>query len=256
MLPGARQALRRIGDDCDVVTYLGEYTRRRLARRSGRTPTCAGSTPGWTSTRFDPSGRGADDPRAVRPRRAAGDRVRLAAGAAQGTGRAHRSAAGDPRPRCRARRCCSSGRARTSDALRHWPQRRASAGTSCFTGAVAEPTNCRRTTRPATSSRCRAAPGGAALDVEGLGIVYLEASAVGLPVVAGDSGGAPDAVREGETGYVVDGRDLAAIVDRLVTLLRDAGAAVPAGRGRPRLGRAATGSGTRWPPGCAAMLDE
>ena len=34
------------------------------------------------------------------------------------------------------------------------------------------------------------------LDVEGLGIVYLEASATGLPVVAGDSGGAPDAVRE------------------------------------------------------------
>jgi phosphatidylinositol alpha-1,6-mannosyltransferase len=41
------------------------------------------------------------------------------------------------------------------------------------------------------------------LDVEGLGIVFLEASATGLPVVAGDSGGAPDAVLEGETGYVV-----------------------------------------------------
>ena len=38
------------------------------------------------------------------------------------------------------------------------------------------------------------------LDVEGLGIVYLEASASGLPVVAGDSGGAPDAVLAGETG--------------------------------------------------------
>jgi phosphatidylinositol alpha-1,6-mannosyltransferase len=59
------------------------------------------------------------------------------------------------------------------------------------------------------------------LDVEGLGIVYLEASATGLPVVAGDSGGAPDAVLEGETGYVVDGRDVAAIADRLTTLLLD-----------------------------------
>ncbi len=39
--------------------------------------------------------------------------------------------------------------------------------------------------------------------MEGLGIVYLEASATGLPVVAGDSGGAPDAVLDGETGYVV-----------------------------------------------------
>ncbi|GFJ85724.1 hypothetical protein Phou_099040 [Phytohabitans houttuyneae] len=59
------------------------------------------------------------------------------------------------------------------------------------------------------------------LDVEGLGIVYLEASATGLPVVAGDSGGAPDAVREGETGYVVGGRDLDAIADRVASLLSD-----------------------------------
>ena len=59
------------------------------------------------------------------------------------------------------------------------------------------------------------------LDVEGLGIVYLEASATGLPVLAGDSGGAPDAVLEGETGYVVDGRDVDAVAGRLVTLLRD-----------------------------------
>jgi phosphatidylinositol alpha-1,6-mannosyltransferase len=39
--------------------------------------------------------------------------------------------------------------------------------------------------------------------------------------VAGDSGGAPDAVRDGETGYVVHGRDVAAVADRLVTLLQD-----------------------------------
>lgn len=59
------------------------------------------------------------------------------------------------------------------------------------------------------------------LDVEGLGIVYLEASATGLPVVAGDSGGAPDAVREGETGFVVRGRDAAQLADRVATLLAD-----------------------------------
>jgi phosphatidylinositol alpha-1,6-mannosyltransferase len=61
----------------------------------------------------------------------------------------------------------------------------------------------------------------AGLDVEGLGIVYLEASATGLPVVAGDSGGAPDAVLDGETGYVVGGRDVAALADRLAGLLSD-----------------------------------
>ena len=62
----------------------------------------------------------------------------------------------------------------------------------------------------------------AGLDVEGLGIVYLEASATGLPVVGGDSGGAPDAVREGETGYVVGGRDVEALAGRLTELLTDA----------------------------------
>lgn len=58
-------------------------------------------------------------------------------------------------------------------------------------------------------------------DVEGLGIVYLEAGAVGLPVVAGDSGGAPDAVLDGETGFVVNGRDLQEVADRVATLLED-----------------------------------
>jgi phosphatidylinositol alpha-1,6-mannosyltransferase len=54
-------------------------------------------------------------------------------------------------------------------------------------------------------------------------MVYLEASATGLPVLAGDSGGAPDAVRDGQTGFVVNGRDLTAIADRLVRLLADPG---------------------------------
>jgi phosphatidylinositol alpha-1,6-mannosyltransferase len=58
-------------------------------------------------------------------------------------------------------------------------------------------------------------------DVEGLGIVYLEASATGLPVVSGDSGGAPDAVREGETGFIVGGRDQDALVARVSRLLTD-----------------------------------
>ena len=59
------------------------------------------------------------------------------------------------------------------------------------------------------------------LEVEGLGIVYLEASACGIPVLAGASGGAPDAVLEGETGRVVDGRYIAAISHALITLLKD-----------------------------------
>lgn len=58
-------------------------------------------------------------------------------------------------------------------------------------------------------------------DVEGLGIVYLEASATGLPVVSGDSGGAPDAVVPGETGIVVPGGSPVAVARPLIELLSD-----------------------------------
>ena len=68
-------------------------------------------------------------------------------------------------------------------------------------------------------SRCRTR--GAGLDVEGLGIVFLEASASGVPVVAGRSGGAPETVRDGETGWVVDGTDVDAIATAVSDLLAD-----------------------------------
>ncbi|MGH8905104.1 MAG: glycosyltransferase family 4 protein [Egibacteraceae bacterium] len=66
---------------------------------------------------------------------------------------------------------------------------------------------------------CRTRLGG--LDVEGLGIVYLEAQACGVPVVAGSSGGAPEALIDGETGHVVDGGDPRAVTGAIVALLRD-----------------------------------
>jgi len=57
------------------------------------------------------------------------------------------------------------------------------------------------------------------LEVEGLGIVYLEASACGLPVIAGSSGGAPDAVLNGVTGFVVDGQNNKEIAAAAIKLL-------------------------------------
>lgn len=57
------------------------------------------------------------------------------------------------------------------------------------------------------------------LEVEGLGIVYLEASGCGLPVLAGDSGGSPDAVDQGVTGLVVKGTDVDQVADGAIKLL-------------------------------------
>lgn len=61
----------------------------------------------------------------------------------------------------------------------------------------------------------------AGFEVEGLGIVYLEASSCALPVVVGRSGGAPDALIDGETGILVDGNDSASVAKACMTMLRD-----------------------------------
>lgn len=58
--------------------------------------------------------------------------------------------------------------------------------------------------------------------VEGFGIVCLEAAAVGKPVVAGRSGGLPEAVRDGVTGILVDPNDVGAVADAITSLLGDA----------------------------------
>ena len=59
------------------------------------------------------------------------------------------------------------------------------------------------------------------LEVEGLGIVYLEASACAIPVVAGLSGGAPDAVQEGITGLCVDGTNINHIAEAVIHICSD-----------------------------------
>ena len=95
----------------------------------------------------------------------------------------------------------------------------------------------------------------AGMDVEGLGIVYLEAQACGVPVVAGDSGGAPEAVRDGVTGTVVDGRDAAAIVAAVDRWLADPDGRAHAGAA----GRAWTEQRWSWDAIAArfaALLDE
>jgi phosphatidylinositol alpha-1,6-mannosyltransferase len=66
---------------------------------------------------------------------------------------------------------------------------------------------------------CRDRWGG--LEAEGYGIVFVEAAACGVPSVAGRSGGVKDAVLDGETGFVVEPRDVGAVRTALDRLLRD-----------------------------------
>ena len=57
---------------------------------------------------------------------------------------------------------------------------------------------------------------------ETLGNVVLEALASGLPAVVVDEGGPQDLIADGETGFIAPAKDIEAIVDRLLPLLRDA----------------------------------
>jgi phosphatidylinositol alpha-1,6-mannosyltransferase len=86
---------------------------------------------------------------------------------------------------------------------------------------------------------CRSRLGG--LEVEGWGIVFVEAAACGRPVVVGDSGGAREALVPGETGLLVDGRRVHEVAEAVATLLADPETAERMGRaGRARVERAFT----------------
>ncbi len=218
-LPGGRQALRRIGSHCDVVTYLGEYFRRRLAGPLGPSAQLVQLPPGVDVDTFRPDVDGS----AVRARYGLTGRPvivcvsRLVPRKGQDTLIRSLPAVRESVPDA-ALLLVGAGRFRE--------ELEALAGSlgvqDCvvFAGGVPhEELPAHFAAGDVFAMPCRTRRGG--LDVEGLGIVFLEASATGLPVVVGDSGGAPDAVRDGETGYLVDGRDVSAVADRLVVLLRD-----------------------------------
>jgi phosphatidyl-myo-inositol dimannoside synthase len=218
-LPGARAMLHRIGDGVDVVTYLAEYFRRRLAPALGRRTELVRLAPGVDLDGYHPSVDGC----AVRDRYRLADRPVVVCVSRlvprKGQDMLIR-ALPEVRRRVPDAALLIVGGGPDADRLRRLA---ASAGVDdrvVFTGEVpwAE-VPAHFAAGDVFAMPCRTRKAG--LDVEGLGMVYLEASATGLPVVAGDSGGAPDAVREGETGFVVPGRDVAAIADRVATLLAD-----------------------------------
>jgi phosphatidylinositol alpha-1,6-mannosyltransferase len=188
-VPGARSLMRRIASGLDVVTYISEYTRQRLAPALDGHTRLARLSPGVDVDVFTPDTDGA----AVRARLllvGGGPlepalRKAIAAGGLEGS-------------------VVLTGPAPPADLPAHY-----AAG-----DLFAMPCRTRRL----------------GLDVEGLGMVFLEAAACGRPVVAGTSGGAPEAVLDGRTGSVVDPRSPAAVADAISALLDDPDKARAMGR--------------------------
>jgi phosphatidylinositol alpha-1,6-mannosyltransferase len=248
MLPGARQALRHIGRTTDVVTTVSRYTRGRVAAAFGPTAALEPLPPGIDADRFrpDPGARAA-----VRRRYALGD-APVVTCVSRLVARKGQDVLIRALPGIRARvpgtRLLLVGGGPDAGRLRALAAAHGVADAVVFTGAVDEADlAAHHAAGDVFALPCRTR--GLGLDVEGLGIALLEAAASGLPVVAGRSGGAPEAVREGHTGHVVDGRDVPALADVLVGLLGDPARAAAMGAA----GRAWTRAEWGWPARAARL---
>lgn len=215
-LPGSRRLLCRIGDQVDVLTTISDYVTARIA--GALSPAARAKLvrlpPPVDLDVFRPAGH----ERRPGPRRvvAVGRMVRrkgfdtlldawaLLPPAVIAQTPAELVLVGDGPERRRLER-----RARGADL-----------GTVRFTGALDRErvlAELRRADVFALPVRTRL--GG--LDPEGLGLAALEAAACELPVVVGRSGGAPETVQHGRTGYVVDPDDPYELAARLAELLTD-----------------------------------
>lgn len=235
-VPAARRVLRRIGDGCDALTYLGEYTHRVIA--GALDPAAADRMvrmpPGVDTSVFRPAASGDTADTGV------GERQRLRLRAEWGID------ADAPVLICVGRLTPRKGQ---DTLIAAWPEvvavlpaarlvitgpgddrslrssaeRLGVANRIVFTGGIP---HAHTPGLPAFfaaadvfASPCRDRHAG--LEVEGLGIVFLEASACGLPVIVGRSGGAVDTVLDGTTGVVVDPNDVRAVAASAVELLSD-----------------------------------
>ncbi|MEU8425472.1 glycosyltransferase family 4 protein [Micromonospora sp. NPDC048835] len=218
-LPAARPALRRIGRGVDVTTYLGEYTRSRLARVLDGVTELRRLAPGVDVDTYHPTVDGEQ----VRARLGLTDRPVVVC-VSRLVPRKGQDMLIRALPEIRRRVPDAAllivGGGPYRGTLEKLARQAGVERDVVFTGSVpSAELPAHYAAGDVYAMPCRTRNRG--LDVEGLGIVYLEASATGLPVVAGDSGGAPDAVREGETGYVVRGRDVAQLAERVSRLLAD-----------------------------------
>jgi phosphatidylinositol alpha-1,6-mannosyltransferase len=220
-LPGTRQALRRIGDGADTVTTVSSWCAEQIApalskQAAGRMRRL---TPGVDTSRFFPD--------------CGGEQVRKGLGLE-----------GVPVVACVSRLIPRKGQ---DTLIRAWPRVLADVPDAVLLlvgggpsrdrlGALAAELGVAHAVRfvgpvpwaeippymdaaDVFAMPCRTRRFG--LEPEALGIVSLEAAATGKPVVIGESGGAGDTLRQGETGYLVDPFNPAAVAVRLVSLLTD-----------------------------------
>ncbi|TKJ20434.1 glycosyltransferase family 4 protein [Blastococcus sp. CCUG 61487] len=218
-LPGSRQVMQRIAGGLDVVTYITEYTRARLAPAlSGRTR-LAQLSPGVDVERFTPDVDGGG----VRRRHGLGS-APVVVCVSRLVARKGQDVLVAAWPQVLARhpdaRLLLVGGGPDEAALHRAVARRGLERSVVLTGAVdAAELPAHYAAGDVFAMPCRTRRAG--LDVEGLGMVFLEAAACGRPVVAGTSGGAPEAVQEGVTGHVVDPRSTDAVASTLAGLLDD-----------------------------------
>jgi len=221
MTPGTRQALRKIGNDTDYLTYISEYTHQKIAK--ALSPDAAARmrriVPGVDVTEFSPANA------------SAGDQLRTELGWLD-----------RPVIVCVSRLMARKGQ---DELIRALPQVHRTAPNASLiivgegpyrkdlerlitklglaefvhlTGKVSQKELPNwYASGDIFAMPCRTRMGG--WDVEGLGIVFLEGSATGLPVIVGDSGGAIDAVVDNETGYLVDGNNTGEIAQRISFLI-------------------------------------
>jgi phosphatidyl-myo-inositol dimannoside synthase len=219
-VPLARRALRRIGDSCDALTYVSAWCRDEISK--ALSPQAAGRmvrlAPGVDTDRFRPDCGGSN----VRARLGIDGDAPLAVCVARMVPRKGQ----DTLLRAWPRVLDAAPHARLllvgdGPARRRVEERAKSVGDTVVVerGVPWSQVPAYLDAGDVFAMPCRTRRAG--LEPEALGIVALEAAACRLPVVIGDSGGAPETVRHGESGYVVDPHNPAAVGVKVADLLVD-----------------------------------
>ena len=250
MLPVARSVLRRIGEQTDVVTFVSRYTRSRFAPAFGPEASLEYLPPGVDADRFRPD---PDARAALRDRYGLGDRPTVVC-LSRLVPRKGQDVLIKALPAIRRRVDGAAlvivGGGPYLDTLRKLAQERGVADHVTFTGGVpGAELPAHHALGDVFAMPCRTR--GAGMDVEGLGIVFLEASASGVPVIAGESGGAPEAVQQNKTGLVIDGRSVDKVAEAVAELLTDRDRAAAMGAA----GRKWVTSQWRWDTLAARLAD-